>query len=112
MTEQIINGLLVLADVELTACGGVGGAVIASRSQRRAGDIAAKAATQAVKKSAEESLIDQLQEELARYREQTDSRLERLERENQSYRDFIFVQRDHMVEHGVKPPPWPNTLPR
>lgn len=112
MTQETINGLLVLAGVVLTVVGGIIGAVIASRAQRRGGDIAAKAATDAAKKSAEESLIDQLQEELTRYRQQTDERLEKLELENRAYRQFLFVQRDHMLEHGVTPPPWPDTLPR
>lgn len=112
MTEQIAIGLIALAGAALTVIGGIVGAIIASRGQRRVGDIAAKAATDAAKKSAEESLIDQLQEELARYRAQTDVRLEKLELENRAYRQFLFVQRDHMLEHGVTPPPWPDTLPR
>ena len=112
MTEQFAIGLLTLAGVALTVVGGIAGAVIASRGQRRVGDIAAKAATDAAKQSAEQSMIDQLQEELQRYRKQTDERLERLESENRAYRDFIFIQRDHMKNHGVIPPPWPDTLPR
>lgn len=112
MTQETINGLLVLAAAALTVIGGIAGAVIASRAQRRGGDIAAKAAIEAAKKSSEESLIDQLQEELARYRAQTDQRLAKLELENRAYRQFLFVQRDHMLEHGVTPPPWPDTLPR
>jgi hypothetical protein len=112
MTEQVINGLLVLAGVALTVVGGVVGTVIASRAQRRGGDIAAKAAAGAAKKSAEQQMIDQLQEELARFRAATDQRLEKLEVENRAYRQFLFVQRDHMLEHGVTPPPWPDTLPR
>jgi phosphoribosylformylglycinamidine (FGAM) synthase-like enzyme len=64
------------------------------------------------RKSAENQLIDQLQDELARFRSQTDARLEKLERENAAYRKFLFEQFDHMVAHGVQPLPWPETLPR
>lgn len=112
MNEEVIVAALTLSGIALTALGAVIGSVIAARAQRRVAGIAATAASEAAKKTAEESLIDQLQEELARYRVQTDQRLEKLERENKAYRDFIFVQRDHMVEHGVTPPPWPDTLPR
>lgn len=112
MTEQLVIGLLTLSGVVLTVIGGIAGAVIASRGQKRVGNIAAKAATDAAKQSNEQRMIDQLQEELSRYRDQTDQRLERLESENRAYRDFIFIQRDHMKNHGVIPPPWPDTLPR
>lgn len=112
MTDQVLIAAVSLAGIALTALGAIIGSAIAARAQRRVAGIAASAASQAAKKTAEESLIDQLQEELARYRERTDQRLERLERENQEYRKFIFVQRDHMLQQGVTPPPWPDTLPR
>jgi signal transduction histidine kinase len=112
MNEQFNIGLLTLAGTVILAIGTLLGVIINARSQRRVGDIAAKAATDAAKQSAEQLMIDQLQEELQRYREQTDQRLERLETENRAYRDFIFIQRDHMKNHGVTPPPWPDTLPR
>lgn len=108
MTPEI----LALIGIALTALGGVLGAWLHARSQRRTAEVAAKSAALAAQKTSEQSLIDQLQEELTRYREQTDKRLERLEAENQAYRDFIFVQRDHMKAHGVVPPPWPTNLPR
>jgi hypothetical protein len=57
-------------------------------------------------------MIDQLQEELARYRKATDARLDRLEAENRGYRAFIGVQRDHMAQHGIPLPDWPEGLPR
>lgn len=64
-------------------------------------------------------LIDQLQEELHRYRELNDARVanleaqvQLLERENRGYRAFIGVQRDHMAAHGIPLPPWPEGLPR
>lgn len=62
--------------------------------------------------SAQDRLIDQLQQELERYRERTDKRLDQLELENRGYRAFIGVQRDHMAEHGIPLPPWPADLPR
>ena len=101
MSENLTIAMLVLAGVALTAIGGVVGAIIAARSS---------AAT--AKETAEQLMIDQLQEELAGYRKATDERLDRLERENRAYRAFIFVQRDHMVDNGIKPPAWPEDLPR
>lgn len=62
--------------------------------------------------TAQNQLIDQLQEELHRYRDKTDARLEVLEKENRGYRAFIGLQRDHMAEHGIPLPPWPEGLPR
>lgn len=61
---------------------------------------------------AQNLFIDQLQDELDRFRTATDRRLERLERENMGYRAFIGVQRDWMAEHGIPLPPWPDGLPR
>jgi len=110
--DPILASVITLGGIALTVVGGIVGAIIAARAQRRGADIAAKATREAAKKSAEQMMIDQLQEELGRYRTATDHRLEKLERENVAYRQFIFVQRDHMVEHGVTPPPWPDTLPR
>ncbi|GLU88965.1 hypothetical protein [Agromyces sp. NBRC 114283] len=64
------------------------------------------------RKSGENALIDQLQEELNRYRAATDKRLERLERENTAYRRFVFALIDHANAHGIQPLPWPDELPR
>ena len=64
------------------------------------------------RKSAEHQLIDQLQDELARFRSQTDARLEKLETENTAYRKYLFEQIEHMHLHGVTPLPWPDNLPR
>ncbi len=61
---------------------------------------------------AEDKLVDQLQEELSRYRERTDKRLDELEHLVKGYRGFIGIQRDHMAEHGIPLPPWPSDLPR
>lgn len=62
--------------------------------------------------TAQDRLVDQLQEELTRYRERTDKRLDELEHLVRGYRGFIGVQRDHMAEHGIPLPPWPSDLPR
>ena len=112
MAAELYPGVIALAGAALALIGGIVGAVINARSQRQIGNIAAEAATGAAKQSAEQSLIDQLQEELKRFRTATDRRLEALEHENRAYRDFIFLQRDHMETRGVTPPPWPKGLPR
>jgi parvulin-like peptidyl-prolyl isomerase len=112
MIENDPTPLLVLAGVALSVLGGLIGSVIAARSQKSVGSIAASAAIHASKETAEQQMIDQLQEELERYRRATDQRLDRLEDENRAYREFIFVQRDHMTEAGIIPPPWPAQLPR
>lgn len=62
--------------------------------------------------SAQNQLVDQLQEELARYREQTDARLTRLEVENGAYRRYVFQLIDHSNAHGLTPLPWPDDIPR
>lgn len=64
------------------------------------------------KRSAESSLIDQLQEELADYRRATNARLDKLEAENAGYRRFIFALIDHGDAHGIDRLPWPTELPR
>ncbi|WP_424937521.1 MULTISPECIES: hypothetical protein [Bacteria] len=102
MSEDVLAALIGAAALLLG--GGAGtwlGHILASRSAARAH-----------KTTAEHQMIDQLQEELARYRERTDKRLDALETENRSYRAFIGVQRDHMAAHGIPLPPWPEGLPR
>ena len=64
------------------------------------------------KKSAENLLIDQLQEELSRFREQTERRLTTLETENNAYRRYVFQLIDHSNAHGIQPLPWPDDIPR
>ena len=64
------------------------------------------------RKSSENQLIDQLQEELTRFRVQTDARLEKLERENTAYRRYVFQLIDHANAHGISPLPWPDDIPR
>jgi hypothetical protein len=64
------------------------------------------------RKSAENQLIDQLQEELALFRRQTEKRLEKLETENTAYRRYVFQLIDHSNAHGITPLPWPDDIPR
>lgn len=64
------------------------------------------------RKTAENQLIDQLQEELTRFRTQTDNRLKRLESENTAYRRYVFQLIDHINVSGVTPLPWPDDIPR
>ncbi|KAA9110170.1 hypothetical protein [Microbacterium rhizomatis] len=108
MSEPVLIAVLTLSGVALTALGAVLGHLLSSRTQKRAASIQAEAN----KSTADNALIDQLQEELGRYRDATDKRLDRLETENRGYRAFLGVQRDHMAAHGVPLPEWPDGLPR
>lgn len=62
--------------------------------------------------SAENQLIDQLQEELAEFRRQTNDRLQKLETENNAYRRYVFQLIDHINVSGITPLPWPDDIPR
>ena len=62
--------------------------------------------------SAENQLIDQLQEELADFRRQTNDRLQKLETENNAYRRYVFQLIDHINASGITPLPWPDDIPR
>lgn len=101
MPAEVIVALIGASAVLCTGGGAWLGHILASRTAARAH-----------KTTAEHQMIDQLQEELSRYRERTDKRLDALESENRAYRSFIGVQRDHMAEHGIPLPPWPEGLPR
>ncbi|QYM76927.1 hypothetical protein [Leucobacter luti] len=118
----LIGGLAIVC----TALGGVVGAGLTSRAQKRVAEasehtaeVTAAATVKATERTAQDRLIDQLQEELGRYRDDNDKRVDRLEQrvedltaENRGYRAFIGVQRDHMAEHGIPLPPYPSDLPR
>lgn len=108
LPTEIFVALLALGGVALTTAGVVIGAVVSGRAQKRA----AKVQAAANQSTAENALIDQLQEELVAFRAETQRRLDRLEEENRGYRAFIGVQRDHMAAHGIPLPPWPEGLPR
>lgn len=102
--------------VVLVVLGGALGSVltykVAGRTARSEG---AEAQTKA-----ENSLIDQLQEELKSYREDSgrrataqDERMNRLERLSDGYRDYAHVLRSHIFDRKAPPPPdWPDGLPR
>ena len=64
------------------------------------------------RKSAENQLIDQLQEELKDFRQQTNERLQKLEMENTAYRRYVFQLLDHINVSGITPLPWPADIPR
>lgn len=103
-----ITALIAFCGVTLTTIGGVIGHAVADRRSKREAKVDAVVADT----NAQDRLIDQLQEELGRYRERTDARLDHLEAENRGYRAFIGIQRDHMAAHGIPLPDWPEGLPR
>lgn len=105
MTEGVIVAIIGAAGLLF---GALVGHRVADRRSRRDAQVAAAT----VESTSQNQLIDQLQEELARYRERTDARLDTLEAENRGYRAFIGIQRDHMAEHNIPLPPWPEGLPR
>jgi hypothetical protein len=105
MTEGIIIAIV-------TAGGLLIGAIVGHRVADRRSRRDAQVAVATVESTSQNQLIDQLQEELARYRERTDARLDSLEAENRGYRAFIGIQRDHMAAHNIPLPPWPDGLPR
>ncbi|HWV49297.1 MAG TPA: hypothetical protein VN035_07560 [Microbacterium sp.] len=88
------------------------GAVIGHRVADRKSKRDTEVAVVTAETSGQDKLIDQLQEELKRYRDATDKRLDHLEAENRGYRAFIGIQRDHMAAHGIPLPDWPEGLPR
>lgn len=101
MTTEVLIALVGVGGIAVGALGQFVTAMLSTRTARKAGD-----------DTAQDRLIDQLQQELERYRERTDKRLDELEVQVRGYRAFIGVQRDHMAEHGVPLPPWPDHLPR
>lgn len=123
MTEGIIIAIIGAAGLLL---GAVGGHLVSDRKSKRdarvaaaAAEAAASAAAAETSATAQDRFIDQLQEELKRYRDENDQRVDRLEdrvdkltEENQAYRSFIGIQRDHMAAHNIPLPPWPEGLPR
>lgn len=111
MPPELI-ALFGLIGVVVTAVVGGAGAVIGHRVADRKSKRDTEVAVVVAETSGQDKLIDQLQEELKRYRDATDKRLDYLEAENRGYRAFIGIQRDHMAEHGIPLPPWPEGLPR
>lgn len=108
MSPEQVTALLSAVGASVVALVGLVGAVIG----HRVADRKSRRDTEVAETSAQERLIDQLQEELKRYRERTDKRLDQLEADNRRYRAFIGIQRDHMAAHGIPLPEWPEGLPR
>lgn len=143
--EWFFTGLIGLIGTALVVAGAGLGHFLSARSAKIAAVTQAAAqvevaqrtaeATVAVaEKSSEQSMIDQLQEELSGYRAMAeanrkaaddrataqDQRMERIEHENdllrrerEGYRSYAHVLRDHIIEELPPPPPaWPQNLPR
>lgn len=123
MPEWLAIALLSLLGILLTTLGAVGGHILSARAQKRAAIVQAEAN----KSTAENKLIDQLQEELTRYRVANDirsttqdqrmndleGRNDRLMRERDLYRDHAHELRSHIWDGKPPPPPdWPEGLPR
>lgn len=104
----VITTAGVVVAAALTGLGAIIGHRVADRKSKRDTEVAVVVA----ETSGQDKLIDQLQEELKRYRDATDKRLDHLEAENRGYRAFIGIQRDHMAAHGIPLPDWPEGLPR
>jgi len=109
MPEWIITALITLAVATIGASGVWLGAILSNRT-----------ASKVVASTAENTLIDQLQEELRTYREDAgrrataqDIRMDRLETNSDGYRAHIYELRSHIWEGSPPPPPaWPVGLPR
>lgn len=108
--------VLTLAGTALVVVGGVVGSILTNRVGKRAAANAAIAA----QKTGENALIDQLQEELGRYRSsndarttEQDARMTRLDGLVDGYRAYIHELRAHIYDRKDPPPPaWPAHLPR
>jgi hypothetical protein len=82
--------------------------------------LSSRVAGQVAKKTGENSLIDQLQEELTGYRLTTDrrstiqdERMTRLDGLVDGYRSYVHILRAHIFDGKTPPPPeWPEDLPR
>ncbi|MCS4277708.1 hypothetical protein M2390_002917 [Mycetocola sp. BIGb0189] len=96
------------------------GAVVAAVFNYRAASETARAEAQQASMSASDTLINQLQEELTRYREDADrrataqdERMNRLESNSDGYRTYAHELRAHIFDGlGPPAPAWPDGLPR
>jgi hypothetical protein len=101
--------MLALIAAAIGAAGVLGGAFLSAR-----------ATSNAAKRAGENSLIDQLQEELTGYRLTADrrstiqdERMTRLDGLVDGYRSYVHVLRSHIFDGKTPPPPeWPEDLPR
>lgn len=112
MTEPVLIAVIGAAALIAGAGGTALGAWLSGRAQLKGVTATAEAAVKTSEDTAQDKLINNLQEELERYRVRTDKRLDELEEQVRGYRAFIGVQRDHMAEHKIPLPPWPDGLPR
>jgi len=109
MSEWLITALITLAVATIGASGVWLGAILSNRT-----------ASKVVASTAENTLIDQLQEELRTYRDdagrratEQDARMNRLETNSDGYREHIYDLRSHIWDRKEPPPPeWPKGLPR
>lgn len=123
MPEWLGVALLSFGGTVLIVGGAIVGHLLSARAQKRSARIQSEA-TQATR---ENQLIDQLQEELGRYRESTDARAIEQDRRmnaledrngilverNDRYRDLLHKHRAHIWDQLPPPPPeWPADLPR
>lgn len=123
MPQWLIVALLSAGAPVLLFAGAVIGHVLSARAQARAAEVQ----SEATKVSAEHNMIDQLQEELGRYRTvndnralEQDRRMNELEERNglltersDQYRDLLHKHRAHIWSQLPPPPPeWPDDLPR
>lgn len=121
--DPLIIALLSLGGVALTVCGAIVGHLLSARASARTATVQ----TEANKRSNEQQMIDQLQEELSGYRAAADARaaeqdrrttvqderMERLEHRAEGYRDYAHTLRAHIYNELPPPPPaWPDGLPR
>jgi hypothetical protein len=96
----------------ITGGAGYGVAQVNAKSSRSTERMKAKSTVESAALTAQNLLIDQLQEELKRFRERTDARLAKLEAENTAYRRALLEHRDYMLDHNLQPPTWPIDIPR
>lgn len=120
MPEWLTIALLSLGGTALLASAAMLGHVLSARAQQRAADVQATASQAATQVTAQDKLIDQLQEELGPYRAAMDARMTELEKRNgllvdrnDLYRDLLHKHRAHIWDQLPPPPPeWPDDLPR
>lgn len=109
MPEWLVVALLTALGTALITGGAIVGHVLSSRAQRSAAQW-----------TAQDRMIDQLQEELGPYRAAMDVRMTELEKRNgilldrnDRYRDLLHKHRAHIWDQiGPPPPDWPDDLPR
>lgn len=127
MPEWLFGGLVTLCVGIIGTAGLVIGYIISARTARATAQATTKTATitaaatvDANARNDTQTLVDQLQEELARHRSAQDARataqderLNRLETYSDGYRNHAHELRAHIWDGNPPPPPeWPKDLPR